>query len=124
MAVHRHGAKVVSLSQDQSAEFRLADARGILQHCLEHRLELARRAGDDPEHLRGRGLLLQLESRAQLVEQARVLDGDYGLVGESFDQLDLLAGERPPTSLRTTVNDAHQISFAHEGYAKPVPARR
>ena len=32
---------------------------------------------------------------AQLVEQARVLDGDDGLGGEIFDQLDLLVGERP-----------------------------
>ena len=32
---------------------------------------------------------------AQLVEQARVLDGDDGLGGEVLDQLDLLVGERP-----------------------------
>ena len=32
---------------------------------------------------------------AQLVEQARVLDGDHGLVGETVDQLDLLIGEGP-----------------------------
>ena len=30
----------------------------------------------------------------QLVEQADVLDGDDGLVGEGFDQLDLPSGER------------------------------
>ena len=31
----------------------------------------------------------------QLVEQARVLDGDDGLGGEVLYQLDLLVGERP-----------------------------
>ena len=31
----------------------------------------------------------------QLVEQARVLDRDDGLVGEVLDQLDLLVSERP-----------------------------
>jgi hypothetical protein len=29
----------------------------------------------------------------QLIEQARVLDGDDGLAGETLDQLDLLIGE-------------------------------
>ena len=32
---------------------------------------------------------------AQLVKQARILDGDDGLRGEIADQLDLLVGERP-----------------------------
>ena len=35
-----------------------------------------------------------LRALTQLVEQARVLDGDDGLGGEVFDQLDLLVGER------------------------------
>ena len=72
----------------QSAELGLADARRVLQHGLEHRLQFAGRAGDDPQHLGGRRLLLQ--RFAQLVEQPRVLDGDDGLGGEGFEQLDLL----------------------------------
>ena len=73
---------------------------GVFQHRLEHRLQLARRAGDDLQHLRGRGLLLQrlgeiVGALAQLVEQPRVLDGDDGLGGEVLHQLDLLVGERP-----------------------------
>ena len=31
----------------------------------------------------------------QLLEEAHVLDGDHGLVGEGLDQRDLLVGERP-----------------------------
>ena len=59
---------------------------------VEHRLQIEGRAADDLEHVGGGGLLL--ERFAQLVEQARVLDGDDGLVGEVRHQLDLLVGER------------------------------
>src|SRR5262249_48714266 len=59
---------------------------------LEHRLEIEGRATDDLEHVGRRGLLLQ--RLAQLIEQARVLDGDHGLGGEILDQLDLLVSER------------------------------
>src|SRR5437867_9303453 len=59
---------------------------------VEHGLQIERRAADHLEHVGGGGLLLQ--RLAQLVEQARVLDGDDGLVGEILDQLDLLIGER------------------------------
>src|SRR5262249_54302707 len=43
----------------EAAEPGLAKAHCIGQHGLEHRLQLARRAGDNSQHLRGRGLLLQ-----------------------------------------------------------------
>ena len=72
--------KPIGLGQPQEPELGLADADRILQHGLEHRLEVARRARDDLQHLRGRRLLLQ--RLAQFVEQARVLDGDDGLAGE------------------------------------------
>ena len=76
-----------SVEQPQRAELGLADARRIFQHGLEDRLQLAGRAGDDLQHLRRRGLLLQrlgeiVGALAQLVEQPRVLDGDDGLRGE------------------------------------------
>ena len=66
---------------------------------VEHRLQFAGRAGDDLEHLGGRGLLLQRlgqisRARLHLVEQPHVLDRDHRLVGEGRDQLDLLVGER------------------------------
>ncbi len=73
-------------------------ANGVLQHGLKHRLKLAWRPADHPENLGRRGLLLQglgkiIGALAQLVEQARVLDGDDGLIGEAREQLDLLVGE-------------------------------
>ena len=76
----------------QRAEFGLANARRVLQHGLEHRLQFAWRRTDDLEHVGGGGLLLQ--RFAQLVEQPCVLDGDDGLRGKVLHQLDLLVGER------------------------------
>src|SRR5262249_13692207 len=70
----------------------LAKARRRFGECGEHRLQIEGRAADDLENVGGGGLLL--ERLAQLVEQSRVLDGDYGLGGEVLDQLDLLVGER------------------------------
>ena len=40
------------------SELGVADAYGLLQHGLEHRLQIARRATDDLKHLRGGCLLL------------------------------------------------------------------
>ena len=49
----------IAFEQYHAAELGLANARCILQHGLENRLQLSRRAGDDAQHLRGRGLLLR-----------------------------------------------------------------
>ena len=64
----------------------------ILNSVSSTDLQIEGRAADDLEHVGGGGLLL--ERFTQLVEQARVLDGDDGLSGEVLDQLDLLIGER------------------------------
>src|SRR5262249_36641032 len=60
--------------------------------CVEDGLQLERRAADDFEHVRSGGLLLQ--RLPQLVEQARVLDGDDRLLRKIADKLNLLLGER------------------------------
>jgi hypothetical protein len=52
-------AQRASFIEIEVAEFRLAKSRGIRQHGLEHRFQLARRTADDTEDLRGRSLLLQ-----------------------------------------------------------------
>jgi hypothetical protein len=57
--VHRNRTKGVAFAQVKCSELSLAEARRVLQHGLEHRLEFTRRAGDDAQHLRGRRLLLQ-----------------------------------------------------------------
>ena len=58
----------------------VAKARRRFDQGVEHRLQIEGRAADHLEHVGGGGLLLQ--RFAQLVEQARVLDGDHGLGGK------------------------------------------
>ena len=58
----------------------IAKPDGRLAQRIEHRLQIEGRAADHLEHVSGGGLLL--ERFAQLVEQARVLNGDDGLLGE------------------------------------------
>ena len=92
-------ARDTVLISPQHRELGLADVGGMLQHALEHRREIAGRAGDDPQHLRHRGLPLEriaqiVGALAHLLEQPRVLDRDLGLVGEARDQLDLSFAER------------------------------
>ena len=70
---------------------------GVAQpHCgfnqrVEHRLQIEGRAADHLEHVGGRRLLLQ--RLAQLVEQARVLYGDDGLLSEVAQELDMFVAE-------------------------------
>ena len=52
----------------------LAQPRRSLDHCLEHRREIAGRGIDDAQHLGRRGLLLQ--RLARLGDEPRVLDRD------------------------------------------------
>ena len=49
----------IAVTQQHRAEHGLANPRRVCQHRLEHRLQLAGRARNDLENLRGRGLLLQ-----------------------------------------------------------------
>ena len=98
VAVHRRNPECGAVVEQQIAEFRFADAGRILQHRLEHRLQLAGRRTDDAQHVRRRGLLFERFgelARALLLglEQPHVLQGDDGLVGEGGDQFDLLFGE-------------------------------
>ena len=64
---------MVALSASHS---RAADS----DECLQHRLQIERRAADDLEHVGGGGLLL--EGFAQFLQQPRVLDRDDGLAAK------------------------------------------
>ena len=80
-------------------ELSVADANGSLQHGLEHRFKIARRAADRLEHVgRGRLLLKRFRQfpRALLLrlEQPRVFDGDDSLVGEGGQERDVLVVKR------------------------------
>ena len=65
---------------------------------LQDRLKIEHRPADDLQHVGGRRLLLQrlleiASARLHLVEQAHVLDGDDGLIGEGLQEVDLALGE-------------------------------
>ena len=57
--VNRSETKYVSVIQVQRAELCTAEPSCIRQDSLEHRLQVAGRARDDAQHLRGCRLLLQ-----------------------------------------------------------------
>src|SRR5215470_14356967 len=86
------GAKMESFTIPGSeiAKGGLAQPRRLLQHCFEHRSEVARRAVDDAQYLGGCGLLLQCLTRFR--DQPRVLHCDNRLRGEILQQRDLLVG--------------------------------
>src|SRR4029077_12311650 len=84
--------KETCVAKEQTTERSLAKRGRLLQHSLEHRLQLTRRAANNLEHIGGRRLLLKRFS--QLVEQPRILYGDDGLGGEVLHQRDLLVGKR------------------------------
>ena len=79
----------------------LAEPRGVLGDGVHDRLEVGRRARDDPQDLAvavccsSASVSSRLPGSRSSCEQAHVLDGDHRLVGEGLEQLDLLVGERP-----------------------------
>jgi hypothetical protein len=81
------GFSRLAVEAEQRTKLGLADARGILQHGLENRLQFSGRRTDDAQHLRRCRLLLQrlgevICALAQLVEQPCILDGDHRLGGK------------------------------------------
>jgi hypothetical protein len=55
----RHKVEELAVEPVHEAELGLAEPRRALGNHVEHRLDIGRRATDDPQHLRGRRLLLQ-----------------------------------------------------------------
>ena len=58
-AVQRDRAETLAVIGQHDAERGLAQPRCLFEHRVEHRREVAGRGVDDPQHLGGRGLLLQ-----------------------------------------------------------------
>ena len=84
----------------------------------EGRLRLVGRFRLGPRRLGDVALTLSgLARRLQLFEQAHVLDGDNGLIGEGRDQFDLALGER----LRVGAPEPHHAdrhAFPQQWYAE------
>ena len=110
----------VPLAESQHHVIDPTNPRGALDDGVEHRLHVRRRAADDAEHLGRRRLMLQRLAQfrvalAEFLEQAHVLDGDHGLIGEGLEQRDLLVGER--TNLRTANDDRRRWAHLREAAA-------
>src|SRR5262249_37929957 len=89
----------VLLAQSQHDVIDSTNPGGALYDCIEHRLHVSGRAADDTEHLGRSRLMLQCFPQfcialLDLLKHPHVLDGDDGLSRESFEQFDLLLGER------------------------------
>jgi len=82
-----HEVKELAIELEDVAELRLAEPRRALRDCVEHGLDVGRRARDDAEDLAGRGLLLQrlrqalfeLATRRGFVRQRLAADSLRGL---------------------------------------------
>src|SRR5688572_20229750 len=89
----------VTITQSQHHVIDTANLSCALDDCVEDRLHVRGRAADDAEHLGRRRLALQSLSQFRVallnfLEQPDVLYGNYGLIGEGFDQLDLPLGKQ------------------------------
>src|SRR5262249_33817174 len=88
-----------ALGKKHNAVRRLTQSPRAAHDGIEDRLLVRWGARDDAQDVAGRRLLLERDAqlgvaRLQLGEQADVLDGNDGLVGERLDELDLLVAER------------------------------
>src|SRR5215831_11787496 len=79
-AVMRGEQQTITFPTEDGGVEGLAQASCALRYGIEHWLDVSRRARDDAQDLARRRLALQRVFR--LVEEADVLDGDDGLVGE------------------------------------------
>src|SRR5215467_11365280 len=97
MGPHNHN---VPLVESQQHVVNSTNPGGALDDSIKHRLHVRGRAADDAEHLGSCRLMLQglaqfCVALLDLFEQSHVLDGDHRLIGEGFEQSDLLVGKRP-----------------------------
>src|SRR6516165_9324204 len=76
----RDSAQLLAFGNKELAELCPAQSHCFFEHSIEHRREVAGRGIDDPENLRGRGLLF--ERLARLGDEARVFNRDHRLISE------------------------------------------
>src|SRR5262249_10997786 len=99
-ATNRYGTKMspcnqtVPLAESQYHVINATNPHGALDDGIENRLHVRGRTADDAEHLGSCGLVLQGLAQFRIplldfLEQSHVLDRNHGLIGESFQQLDL-----------------------------------
>src|SRR5262245_65650581 len=88
----------------------------MLRDRIQHRLNISWRASDDAQNLTRRRLLFQ--RFLEFLEQPHVLNGDHGLVGKGFKELDL--GRSEGTNLGSTcVQRSNEFSLLTKGNGQP-----
>src|SRR5262245_53526186 len=92
-ASERDGAVGFPVEEKQPGPLSVAEASGVIEDRLEHRLNIGRRAGNHAEDLAGRRKVAI--AGLQLLEQAYILDRNDRLVREGLEQLDLLRRKGP-----------------------------
>src|SRR5262245_5884657 len=103
-----------ALAAKNECLFRFTETCGRLRQRIKHGFEIEGRAADDLEHVGSGGLLLQ--RFAQLVEQARIFDGDDCLIGKIRYQLDLLVSERPDFLTKDGDSSDYLLFLEHRNY--------
>ena len=113
-------------SRNRMPNFASQIRSGVLQHGLEHRLKLARRAGDDLEHLRGRGLLLQRFGRSSVRWRSSLSSRVFSIAitacAAKFCTSSICLSVNGRTSWRKIAIDADQLAFLEHRHAKQVRA--
>ena len=89
---------LIARDPGQHARVRPQQADGAGHDRVEHRLDIRLRAADDAQDVAGGGLRVQRRgqlavARLELGEEAHVLHGDHGLVGEGLQERDLRRSE-------------------------------
>jgi hypothetical protein len=124
----RYEAQTIAKHLKDRGVIRIAQARGGLDQRIKYPLHIERRPADDLQNVGGGRLLVQCLLQLtgpglHLLEQPRVLDGDNSLVGESFEQTDLLIREESDL-IAPSLNVTDCQTVLEQGNTKdgPVPA--
>src|SRR2546430_1339100 len=97
--VFSHASEMTAVKTINQSVVRLAYACCVLRHCVQHRLQVRGRAGDDAQNftcggLLGKGLSKVMVSCIYLSKQLAIFKRHRRLVNESLDQGYLFIGER------------------------------
>ncbi len=110
------------------AKLSITESPRILGDRVKDRLDIGGRAGDHAQNLARRRLLLEglgevAVASLELPEQADVLDGDDGLIGEGLQQLDLAVGEGPGRRSRHR-DGADRLTLSDHRHRQHAPVAR
>ena len=109
---------------------RIAQPRCALRHCIQHRLQIGRRAADHAQDLAGRGLLLEglrhvPPGSLQLSGESRILDGRREMEREDRKQMQAVADHRGSPILVVGHEQAERAAAGDDGdHDKAVRAKR